>query len=215
MKKLLTVFFMLPLFCMAQGAPADTISLNEGNFHTAWSHKAKYPVKVYWRLTRGMIDCLHPLKRCNCFQADKQLLKETNLNADYAGSGFDQGHNFNAKDDQCAPAKINLCCWYFTNMSAQLPNLNRITWRALENQCRAWVRAGDELLIECGSFGKLKTFGKNKVWVPTFCWKVVRHKNGATDSYLMPNSNDVNKHSFAFYHTDITVIRQKTGIDNI
>jgi endonuclease G len=214
MKKLLYIFSLFPLFCLAQ-APTDTVSLNEGNFHTAWSHSAKYPVKVYWRLNASMLGCQHPLKRCNCFQADPQLAKETGLGPDYAGSGYDQGHNFDAADDECATVALNLNCWYFTNMAPQIPNLNRITWRALEEQCRKWALAGDELFIECGSYGKVKVIGKDNVWVPAFCWKVIKHKNGVTDSYLMPNTNDANQHPFAFYHTDITVIRQKTGIDAI
>ncbi|MDB5006989.1 MAG: hypothetical protein JWQ84_2667 [Mucilaginibacter sp.] len=215
MKNLLLALFILPLFCFAQGAPTDTINLNEGNFHTSWSHKAKYPVKVCWHLTPDMLNCPHPLKRCNCFQADPLLAGETKLTGDYSKSGYDQGHNFDAADDDCAPQQLNLHCWYFTNMTPQLPSLNRITWKDLEDQCRAWVKAGDELFIECGSYGQLKTIGPDKVWVPAFCWKVVKHKNGVIDSYLMPNTPDVNKHPFAYYHTDITVIRQKTGIDAI
>jgi endonuclease G len=199
---------------MAQ-APTDTVSLDEGNFHTSWSHMAKYPVKVYWHLTQSMLDCAHPLKRCNCFGPDSQLMKETKLNADYAHSGYDQGHNFDADDDACASPDLNKHCWYFTNMAPQLPNLNRITWKALEDQCRKWVKAGDELFIECGSYGKAKTIGPDSVWVPEFCWKVIKHKSGVIDSYLMPNRNDVSRHPFAFYHTDITVIRQKTGIDSL
>jgi len=219
MKKLFSAVFLLPLFCCAQTpmvqAPTDTVGLNEGNFHTAWSHSAKYPVKVYWHLTQEMLSCPNPLKRCNCFTFDLQLPAETKLNADYEKSGYDQGHNFDADDDACATAALNMNCWYFTNMAPQLPNLNRITWKDLEDQCRKWAKSGDDLFIECGSYGKLKVIGKDNVWVPAFCWKVVKHKNGAIDSYLMPNTSDVNQHPFAYYHTDITVIRQKTGIDNI
>jgi endonuclease G len=142
-------------------------------------------------------------------------MTETKLNLDYAGSGYDQGHNFNAADDACAPLDLNKHCWYFTNMTPQLPNLNRITWKALEDQCRKWVKAGDELFIECGSFGKAKTIGTGRVWVPQYCWKIVKHKNGVIDSYLMPNTEDVNQHPFTYYHTDITVIQEKTGISSL
>jgi len=214
MKNIILVALLIPLFSSAQ-APTDTASLNEGNFHTAWSHSAKYPVKVYWHLTPEMLNCANPLKRSEAFGPDSQLMKETDLNKDYAKSGYDRGHNFNAADDACAPPKLNAHCWYFTNMAPQLPNLNRITWKALEDQCRKWVTAGDDLFIECGSYGKIKTIGPDKVWVPEFCWKVVKHKSGEIDSYLMPNTSDVNQYPFTYYHTDIAVIMQKTGLDSL
>jgi endonuclease G len=214
MKRLLFVAFFLPVWCLAQ-APADTISLDEGNFHVAWSHTAKYPVKVYWHLTKSMLDCGFPLKRSDAFGPDPQLSKETDLKVDYKGSKLDRGHNFNAKDDACADTALNKHCWYYTNMTPQEPNLNQRTWKALEDQCRKWVLDGDDLFIECGSFGQIKTIGPDRVWVPTHCWKIVKHKNGVIDSYLMPNTKDVNQHEYTFYHTDITVIRQKTGIDSL
>jgi DNA/RNA endonuclease G (NUC1) len=214
MKKILLYILLLPLLCRAQ-APTDTVGLDHGNFHVTWSHSAKYPVKVTWHLTVGMINCTNPLPRSNKFTRDSLLLSETNLDRDYTNSGYDRGHNFNAKDDACATPTVNAHCWHFTNMAPQEPHLNRITWKNLEDQCRKWVLAGDELFIECGSYGKAKTIGVDKVWVPEFCWKIVRHKNGVIDSYLMPNTSDVNGHEFAFYHTDITVIRQKTGIDSL
>ena len=214
MKSLFYILIIIPFFSFAQ-SPTDTVNLDEGNFHTTWSHSAKYPVRVTWHLTVTMLNCTSPLKRCNCFRPDSQLVKETNLNRDYLQSGYDQGHNFDADDDACALPKLNLNCWNFTNMAPQLPNLNRITWKALEEQCRKWVKAGDELFIECGSFGKIKTIGPDNVWVPQYCWKIVYHKNGVTDSYLMPNTNEVKDHPFTYYHTDITVIRQKTGIETL
>jgi DNA/RNA endonuclease G (NUC1) len=214
MKKILLLVLLLPLLCRAQ-APTDTVGLDEGNFHVTWSHGAKYPVKVTWHLTKSMLGCDSPLARSNAFGPDPMLPTETNLNRDYAGSGYDRGHNFNAKDDACAPKALNAHCWYFSNMTPQEPNLNQRTWKNLEDQCRKWVEAGDELFIECGSYGKAKTIGPDNVWVPEFCWKIIRHKNGVIDSYLMPNKSDVNQHPFAFYHTDITVIRQKTGIESL
>ncbi|HTE01635.1 MAG TPA: DNA/RNA non-specific endonuclease [Mucilaginibacter sp.] len=214
MKRVLYIILLLPVLCRAQ-APTDTVGIDEGNFHVTWSHQAKYPVKVYWHLTKAMLNCSNPLKRSNSFKADPHLPTESNLTTDYAKSGYDQGHNFNAADDACATPELNKHCWYFTNMTPQLPNLNRITWRALDEQCRKWVKAGDDLFIECGSYGQLKTIGPHKVWIPEFCWKIVKHKNGVIDSYLMPNRSDVNQHPFIYYHTDITVIRQKTGIDSL
>jgi endonuclease G len=211
MKKLLIIaMILLPLMSLAQ-APTDTVSLNEGNFHTAWSSSAKYPVKVSWKLTAAMLSCPNPLPRCNCFQADPNC-PHTTLNADYSHSGYDQGHNFDADDDACTPVALNKHCWYFTNMAAQLPNLNRITWKNLESQCRRWAKAGDNLFIECGSYGHSATFGHDNVWAPAFCWKVVHHQNGSVDAYIMPNVSTVSTHPFAYYHTTLAAVELATGL---
>ncbi|RKR84130.1 DNA/RNA non-specific endonuclease [Mucilaginibacter gracilis] len=216
MNKIITMLLCIySTYCYSQGAATDTVTINQGNFKVTWSHSAKYPVKVVWKLTKEMLSCSQPLKRCNCFQADPQLAQESNLTADYAHSGYDQGHNFNAADDACASSQVNVKCWYFTNMTPQLPHLNRITWKNLEDQCRNWVKGGDELVIECGSYGCVKKIGPDNVWVPAYCWKIIRHKNGVVDSFLMPNTDDVNAHDYFYYHTDITVIRQKTGIPTL
>ncbi len=214
MKTLLFFLFIVPVICVAQ-APADTVSLNEGNFHTAWSHSAKYPVKVYWHLTADMLNCSNGNKRTKAFGPDPQLRAETNLDSDYSHSGYERGHNFNAADDSCATPELYAKCWYFTNMTPQTSNLNRGTWLSLEKQCRTWASSGDDLLIECGSYGKLKTIGPHKVWVPEFCWKVIHHKSGEIDAYIMPNTNNVTQHRLSYYHTDVAVVEQKTGLTGL
>ncbi|MBS1520697.1 MAG: DNA/RNA non-specific endonuclease [Bacteroidetes bacterium] len=211
MKKLLILICLFPYACLAQSL-TDTVSLDEGNFHTAWSHSAKYPVKVYWHLTKAMLTCENKLKRCNCFQLDPQLPGETDLDADYKGSGFDRGHNFDAADDACATEDLNLHCWFFTNMAPQTKHLNEITWKALEDQCRKMALTGDDLFIECGSIGSRKVIGKDSVSVPEFCWKVIQHANGDIEAYLMPNSDDVNQFPYTHYKVDIAVLKQKTGL---
>jgi endonuclease G len=217
MKDIKHIFLLLllsPLAVFAQ-APADTVSLDEGNFHTAWSHTAKYPVKVYWKLTKEMLSCEDKLKRSNRFKADPQLPEETNLAADYKGSGYDRGHNFDAADDACATPELNGHCWYYTNMAPQTKHLNEITWKALEDQCRAWALAGDDLFIECGSYGKAKTIGPDSVWVPEYCWKIIKHQNGQVDAYLMPNTDGVNAHPYSDYTVGIDIIKKNTALGSL
>ncbi len=215
MKRLIRLLLGLWVTVVAAQAPTDTIVLHQGDFRVTWSHSAKYPVRVVWKLTPDMLDCPAPLKRCDCFKSDPKLPGESALKNDYAGSGYDRGHNFNAADGACQTKEVNERCWYFTNMTPQTPDLNQRTWKELEEQCRKWVREGDELLIKCGSFGCVKKIGANKVWVPKYCWKIIYHKNGVVDAFLMPNTRDVDEHDFFYYHTDITVIRQKTGLKGL
>lgn len=191
--------------------PTDTISLDEGNFHVAFSISLKYPVKVYWHLTKNDVDCDNPLPRSNNFIADPQL-PGTSFGADYSHSGYDQGHNFDAKDDACQTQIINAHCWYFTNMAPQHPKLNRIVWRNLEEQCRRWVREGDDLFIECGSYGHISDIGSHHVAVPAYCWKYIHHKDGHVDAYIMPNLPEVSQFPFTHYLVTISQLETATGL---
>lgn len=213
MKKLIIFLSLISLFSGVLKAQSltDTISLNEGNFHTAFSISGKYPVKVYWYLTADNINCSNPLKRSNKFTSDPQV-PGTDYNADYSGAQLDRGHNMDASDSKCAIPNINAHCWHFTNMTPQEPNLNRIVWKALEDKCREWVKGGDSLFIECGSYGFIKTIGPDKVTVPAYCWKYVKHKDGHVDAYIMPNTPTVKQHDFTYYLVTTDQLQKATGL---
>jgi endonuclease G len=64
-----------------------------------------------------------------------------------------------------------------SNMSPQLPNLNRGVWKGLEASTRAWawVRKHN-LTVYAGNIyevGKSKTIGQNKVVVPDALYKII------------------------------------------
>ena len=208
MKKLLTIILLLPAICSF--AQTDTISLNEGNFHIAYSTGLKYPVKVYWHLTANDLNCSAPLKRSNKFTADPQA-PGTNYNSDYSRSGYDKGHNFDAADDACN-IELNAHCWYFTNMTPQVPELNRVVWKNLEDQCRKWALAGDNLFIECGSIGNVTVIGQHSIAVPTYCWKVIKHSDGRVECYIMPNIKNVKSLTYDKYPISLEDLQKETGL---
>lgn len=67
-----------------------------------------------------------------------------------------------------------------TNIVPQAPDLNRQTWRLLEEYCRQLVEEGNELYLLSGVYGKggsnsngsRNTIADGQVTVPARCWKI-------------------------------------------
>jgi DNA/RNA endonuclease G (NUC1) len=92
-------------------------------------------------------------------------------------------------------------------MVPQLPNLNRITWRALENYSRTLAKTYT-VTITCGVIGSLgkmvgvdskKIKHPSNINIPAKCWKRLVYDNGMTEFYVMPNSDTVSRHPFKYY----------------
>ncbi len=169
------------------------------------------PDSTFWVLTKAMGNCKTKLARINVFVADPKV-PDTKFNVFYEGSGYDQGHQFDADDASCDTTDEKEC-WYFTNMVPQCPNLNRITWRALENYTRQLAEKYD-VNVTCGvtgSIGKLVGIEKKKtstgivlvkhpsnINIPEFCWKRLAY-NGEVEYYVMPNRDTVKNQKFDYY----------------
>ena len=199
MKKIIFLITLLSQGCMAL---AQTIKHND--YTTYYDAKIGEPDSVHWLLTPAMGNCKTKLPRLNKFVADPQI-PNTKFNIYYEGSGYDQGHQFDADDASCSTID-EAECWYFSNMVPQLPNLNRITWRALENYTRK-LAATINVSVTCGVIGSLgkmigvdskKVKHPSNISIPAKCWKRLTY-NGKTEYYVMPNADTVSKHPFTYY----------------
>ena len=65
--------------------------------------------------------------------------------------------------------------FFLTNMSPQVPALNRGMWRILEEQIRKWALKEQELYIITGPIIRpnYQTIGPNKVTVPQWYYKII------------------------------------------
>jgi endonuclease G len=168
MRKILLLVTVL-LFGAAVNAQ-DVVVLSHKLFTTHYSKSKHYPVKVEWWITKNSLTCPVKVKRGDKFIPDPKLPAETNLQADYTGSGFDRGHNFPAADAAC-DKEANEESFYFSNMTAQYPALNRGDWKELEMWSREMALKEDSVRVWMGSVGVAKKIGTTSV--PTQCWKVV------------------------------------------
>jgi endonuclease G len=170
MKQCLLALLLLISFTVTA---QDVVTLTHKAFTTHYSKSKHYPVKVEWWVTRANLTCAVKAKRGDKFIADPKLPAETNLQADYTGQGFDRGHNFPAADAACDQV-ANDESFYFSNMTAQYPALNRGDWKSLETLVRDYAIKEDSVKVWCGSVGVAKKIGTTAV--PTQCWKVVYFK---------------------------------------
>jgi endonuclease G len=188
MKKiLLTLGLILSISSYSQ----DLVTIKHTNYTTTFSKSLEYPVVVEWWETKSKDACQTPLKRKDQFQADPQLLKESDLMKDYVGSGFDRGHMCPAASNLCNGDVVETECFYFTNMVPQPHTLNAGSWKTLETQTRTIAIDKDSVHVWCGAVGKVKTFGPHNVVVPSKCWKVIYiKKTKEYRAYIFPNTSD-------------------------
>jgi len=168
MKKLLVLFPLL--FILISGIAQDVVVLKHTNYTTHYSKSKKYPIMVEWWETKAKIGCSTPLPRKDNFKPDPLLPNETDLGADYVGSGFDRGHLMPAKSNQCQTQLVQDECFYYSNMVAQYHRLNAGDWKSLETLTRDVALVSDSVHIWAGNVGELKKIGN--VSVPKQCWKV-------------------------------------------
>lgn len=175
MKKI-TKTLLLPLFLgilvsFTSVNAQDVVVLKHTNYTSHFSKSKHYPVMVEWWVTKSKAGCANQLARKDNFKPDPLLLTETDLSADYVGSGTDRGHNMPAAENQCQTPAVQDECFYFSNMTPQYHSLNAGDWKSLEVLERQIAIDNDSVHIWCGSVGEAKKIGK--VSVPTECWKVI------------------------------------------
>jgi endonuclease G, mitochondrial len=171
MKQLLTL--ALCLVMTTAYAQTDTVTLKHTGYTSLYSKTLHYPLMVQWWVTKARVGCASPLPRKDAFGPDPLLKKETDLNNDYKGAGYDRGHMCPAADNECDGAAELAECFYFSNMVPQPHSENAGQWKNLETMTRDMALKLDSCYIWAGGIGNYKTFGKDKVVVPTKCWKVI------------------------------------------
>jgi endonuclease G len=120
--------------------------------------------------------------RTDDFRPDKRIA-DSPTHADYTNSGYDRGHMVPAAnaDDPNEMSDTFL----MTNMTPQLPSVNRIAWKNREERVRSvpfkWVVTG-------AHYSKNpKLVGKSKVPVPDFLYKVAFFESGNVAVYIVDN----------------------------
>jgi len=158
-------------------------------------NQAHIPAWVAWNITPEHVNgCV---ARTNAFAADASLPKGKSATpADYAGSGYDQGHLANDAH-QSWDLTVEKESFLMTNMSPQLPGLNRGIWKLLETATGAWVFSRQHtLIVYAGNVyntaaSTTKKIGANGVVVPDALYKIVIDKNtNEVLAFLFPHKEN-------------------------
>lgn len=173
--------------------------------------------------------------RCDCFTGDNTLPTGyyKAVTSNYTNTGFDRGHQC-PSDDRDGTSIDNAATFVMTNIMPQAPNLNQITWAALETYCRTLMTQGNELYIISGGYGNggtgslggtTNTIANGKITVPSRYWKViVVLPIGSNDvsrvststrviAVDMPNIQTANSQPWGNYRVSVNAIEASTGYD--
>ena len=174
---------------------------------------AKIPNWVAWTLTPDhAIGCV---VRTNAFATDQSLPTTARSTPDdYAHSGYDQGHLANDAD-MSWDDQVEHESFYMSNMSPQLPSVNRGTWKNLESATRAWVyQTKHAHTIYAGNVysSSSKTIGANKVVVPDALFKVVIDDvSKKSYAFLFPHKDGLDS-DFTKYQVTLSELEKASGI---
>jgi endonuclease G len=205
MKKITTILF---LFLLNNALAQDLIVVKNKAYTTTFSKSKHYPVLVEWWVTKPMVQCKTKNQRTDIFSSDPKLKKWTNLSQFYKNSGYDRGHIFPALYAECDKT-IMKESFYYSNIMAQTPQLNRGDWKTVEELTKLECLQYDSVYVWAGGIGEIKKLGN--VSVPEKCWKVVWVKSkNEYFSFIFENnfslSNGINDNK-----TTLKALQKLTG----
>ncbi len=164
-----------------------------------------------YRLTPDSVN--KKFKRSNKFKEDIDIpMQYRSTLSDYKGSGYDRGHMAaSATVDSSYNAMME--SFLLSNITPQLPGLNRQGWRYLESYIREWTNDRGELYIVTGAMfiGEYTVIG-NDVHVPTHFYKVVYDAVGIDAiAFLVPH-RPVSKGELPAFIVSVDEVEHRTGL---
>ncbi|NBR00152.1 MAG: DNA/RNA non-specific endonuclease [Actinobacteria bacterium] len=155
--------------------------------------------------------------RTNAFVAHAAVPKGQRAEtSDYAKSGYDQGH-LAPDGDMSWNQQVEYESFLLSNMSPQVPNVNRGVWKYIETTVRAWTwERGHTFAVYAGNIyavGTSKTIGANKVIVPDSLFKVaVDTVTGEVFAFILPNVGKLETTDPKRYAVSVADIEAQAGI---
>jgi len=155
--------------------------------------------------------------RTDNFRSDPAISTGSATPADYKSTGYDRGHLAPAADMSFSKEAMSES-FYMSNMSPQVPGLNRGAWKDLEAAVRDWSSIHDSIYIITGPVlnkDSYPTIGNN-VAVPEYYYKVLfapKNTNGSAQmiGFLFPNEKTTEDHFE--YAVTVDEIEKLTGLD--
>lgn len=154
---------------------------------------------VAYTLTKAELKAV--IGRTDDFRADTQISTGSAEPADYKSSGYDRGHLAPAADMEWSEQSCRES-FLMSNMSPQTGNLNRGTWKELEEEVRNWAARFGEVVVVTGPVlekpaAEYKSIGKkNRVAVPEYYYKALLANTQDDDDsttigigFILPNEN--------------------------
>lgn len=182
-------------------------------YYVGYDAAAKIPNHVTYTLyPQNALGCV---ARTNAFAAD-QSIPNGPTPQDYAGTGFDKGHQ--APDgDLSWDTQVEYESFLMTNMAPQAGSLNRGIWKLLETAVRGWtVQKNQPFTIYVGAVydGSDEKIGKGVVVPHGFYKVVIDDVTSEVAAWFFPHvppysnlGNDLTK-----FRVSIASLEQKFGV---
>lgn len=197
-----------------QVVKADSNLICRKGYLLLHDNQAKIPTWVSWMVNPNTVNGCMP--RNDAFQTDLSLAANKRaVSGDYINSGYDRGHLANTVH-QSVDAQLVFESFYMSNMSPQLPGMNRGLWKLLETATGAWVHSRQAtMIVYAGNIydvNNSKKIGKGQVVVPTALFKIViDQRSGDHLAFLFPNQENLGN-DLRTVQTTIAEIERYTGI---
>jgi len=174
-------------------------------------NQARIPVWGSWVVTPQNVNgCV---ARTNAFAVDQSVPASARPD-DYAGTGYDKGHNANDAH-QSFDQQVEYESFLMTNMMPQLPGLNRGIWKLLETATGAWTfDSQGPVLVYSGpiyNVAKDKKIGTG-VDVPYGFYKIVYiSKTNSLLAFIFPHKENQGN-DLTVVQTTVADVEDNTGI---
>jgi len=153
------------------------------------------------------------VKRKSGFRRDDRI-PNSPVHKDYTHSGFDRGHLKPAADSK-ASSESMAASFLMTNVAPQTPQLNRGSWKQLEETTRDWAHELGAVYVVCGpGQASQGTLSNGNVDVPATFWKAILRTapDTACIAFMMPNQ-PAKLGPFPTYRVTVDSLETATGID--
>lgn len=202
----------------------DNLLVEHTTFTFSYNKSRGAPNWVAWHLDSAILGNLKRPKP-DPFAPDTMLPLDFRIvHADYTGSGFDRGHMCPSGDRTNVKAE-QVETFVMSNMQPQTGNLNRKTWKSLEDHERDIALSAQEEYIYAGCYGGIKKIN-NKITIPENCFKIIVilpkgdkdlsrvTKDTQIIAVIMPNNTTLaKKWNNPAFLTTIDEIEKATGLD--
>ncbi|MCR5698227.1 MAG: DNA/RNA non-specific endonuclease [Treponemataceae bacterium] len=186
------------------------------NYTLCYCEKFEQSEWVAYQLTSSELEKVSSRK--NNFHVDPAVSTGSATPADYKGSGYDRGHLAPAADMSFSEEAMDES-FFMSNMSPQLPLLNRGLWLEMEKIERGWAEKYGAVYIVSGpvlNSDSFPTIGENNVAVPDYFYKILVAFDASSSkyvwiAYLAPNKTESREPS-EFVST-VSHVEELTGID--
>ncbi len=168
-----------------------------------YSQVHKQPRWVAYELKSSLQ--LGKYSRLNKFVFDNNIKSGTATDEDFRYSGYDRGHLAPA-GDMSYSSKAMAESFLYSNISPQLPELNRGIWKNLELLVRNWG-ISSKLYVVTGPVlnGDLGYLGKNRVSIPNLFYKAllgITKTDTIGIAFIIPNAKSYSELSSYVYSID-------------